>query len=87
MLKYTCKYEIQIANDKDFQVARRIIGPKGYNMKRIIELCQKKCNNPQIIHQADFLKLRLRGYGSGFKEGPEKKGQYRFVSVGIVANK
>jgi hypothetical protein len=73
MLKYTCKYEIQINNEKDFQVARRIIGPKGYNMKRVIEMCQKRINNPSISNQTDFLKLRLRGYGSGFKEGPEKR--------------
>ena len=80
MLKYTCKYEIQINNDKDFQVARRIIGPKGYNMKRIIELCQKRIGDPMKINQIDFLKLRLRGYGSGFKEGPEKKGKEKNVS-------
>lgn len=27
-VKYTCRYEIQIENDKDFQVARKIIGSK-----------------------------------------------------------
>ena len=26
--KYTCRFEIQIENDKDFQVARRLIGAK-----------------------------------------------------------
>lgn len=26
--KYTCKFEIQIENDKDFQIARRLIGAK-----------------------------------------------------------
>lgn len=33
--KYTCRFEIQIENDKDFQVARRLIGAKvslNYNM-------------------------------------------------------
>lgn len=34
--KLTCRYDIQIQNERDFQVARRIIGSKGYNMKRII---------------------------------------------------
>jgi len=72
-LKFTCKYEIQIENDKDFQVARKIIGSKGYNMKKIIDVCQKKMNNSFAAGQNDFLKLRLRGKGSGFKEGPEKK--------------
>lgn len=37
--KFTCRYEIQIENDKEFQVARKIIGNKGYNMKRIIDAC------------------------------------------------
>jgi len=71
--KFTCKYEIQIDNDKEFQVARRIIGSKGYNMKRIIQSCQQKGSNMMNTQQADLLKLRLRGRGSGFKEGPEKK--------------
>ncbi len=35
--KLTCRYDIQIENEKDFQVARRIIGSKGINMKKIIE--------------------------------------------------
>jgi hypothetical protein len=64
--KYTCKFEIQIDNEKDFQVARRLIGPKGNNMKKIGEMCArgKNCKN---MH--DFVKLRLRGKGSGFREG------------------
>jgi len=72
-IKFTCKYEIQIENDRDFQVARKIIGPKGCNMKKIIELCQSYIKNPSLIYQNDFLKLRLRGKGSGFKEGPEQR--------------
>ena len=60
-VKYTCKFDIQIENDKDFQVAKRIIGPKGANMKRILEACSKESLNG--------VKLRLRGKGSGFKEG------------------
>lgn len=35
--KLTCRYDIQIENEREFQVARRIIGSKGCNMKRIIE--------------------------------------------------
>jgi len=68
--KYTCRFEIQIENDKDFQVSRRLIGAKGCNMKRIIE----KCN--QISDGRTFeepIKLRLRGRGSGFKEGPKNQ--------------
>lgn len=36
-VKYTCRYDIQILNEKEFQVARRVIGSKGANMKRIID--------------------------------------------------
>ena len=58
--KYICKYEILIPNDKDFKIAKRIIGSKGNNMKQIVDLIQG-------------IKLRLRGKGSGFKEGPKNK--------------
>ncbi|OMJ70859.1 hypothetical protein SteCoe_31074 [Stentor coeruleus] len=68
-LKYTCRYDIQIDNDKEFQVARRIIGSKGCNMKRIIEKCCKGMN----AQAHDIIKLRLRGVGSGFKEGPNNE--------------
>ena len=65
--KYTCKYEILIPNDKEFQVARRLIGSKGCNMKKILNEC--KTNN----NVNDNIKLRLRGRGSGYKEGPQNK--------------
>ena len=66
--KYTCKYEILIPNDKEFQIARRLIGSKGCNMKKIIDEC--KLFEP---HSNDIVKLRLRGRGSGYKEGPQNK--------------
>jgi hypothetical protein len=56
--KFTCRFEIGIDNDKDFQVARRIIGQKGINMK-------------EIVARTDA-KLRLRGRGSGYLEGLTK---------------
>ena len=65
--KYTCKYEILIPNDKDFQVARRLIGSKGCNMKKILNECKQNNNINENI------KLRLRGRGSGYKEGPQNK--------------
>ena len=65
--KYTCKYEILIANDKDFQVGRRLIGSKGCNMKNIINAFK---SSPK---ESDKIKLRLRGRGSGYKEGPENE--------------
>ena len=64
--KYTCRYDIQIPNEREFQVARRLIGAKGCNMKRVISHCSK--NMPQAM---EVVKLRLRGKGSGFKEGPK----------------
>jgi len=42
-------------------------------IKKIIEICQNYVKNPSLIYQNDFLKLRLRGKGSGFKEGPEQR--------------
>lgn len=39
-------------------------------MKRIIDMCLAEaldCKEP------DLIKLRLRGKGSGYKEGPEKR--------------
>ena len=65
--KYTCKYEILIANDKDFQIARRLIGSKGCNMKNIVNACKSSPDD------SDKIKLRLRGRGSGYKEGPDNK--------------
>jgi hypothetical protein len=40
--KYTCRFEIQIENDKEFQVARRLIGAKGCNMKKNSGIMWKK---------------------------------------------
>ena len=73
-MKFTCRYEIQIENDKEFQVARKIIGSKGYNMKRIIDLCLKEAT-AEMRASVDAVKLRLRGRGSGYKEGPDKQGE------------
>lgn len=70
--KLTCKYEIEPFDEeasKAFLLSKRIIGPKGSNMKKIIEECFG--DRP---FEADALKLRLRGKGSGFKEGPMNKG-------------
>lgn len=76
--KFTCRYEIQIENEKDFQVARKLIGSKGHNMKQIIENCKsigeklEKEGYGRVKIQ-DLVKLRLRGRGSGFKEGPRQE--------------
>ena len=64
--KFTCKYEILIENDSEFQIARRLIGSKGCNMKKIINECKSTGDKEGV-------KLRLRGKGSGYKEGPQNK--------------
>lgn len=51
-------------------MARRLIGAKGCNMKRIIEVC---CKGSSYDNQQEVVKLRLRGKGSGFKEGPRQE--------------
>lgn len=77
-MKFTCRYEIQIQNDKEFQVARKLIGSKGSNMKKIIEEWKLLGDSLEqrgfgIIKIQDLVKLRLRGRGSGFKEGPNNQ--------------
>jgi hypothetical protein len=41
-------------------------------MKKIVESCNQ--NNDGTIYK-DSVKLRLRGKGSGYKEGPTQKGK------------
>jgi hypothetical protein len=57
--KQQCQFIIGIEEDRHFRVVKRIIGVQGANMKRIAE--------------ETGVKLRLRGRGSKFLEGPEKK--------------
>jgi len=61
--KFLCRLKVGIEEDPHFQVCRRIIGPGGENMKRIIESASKDGG----------VKLRLRGRGSKYLEGPEDK--------------
>jgi hypothetical protein len=61
--KYTCRFEIPPDIERDFSVAKRIIGQKGVNMKKIVAM----------LPSVDSAKLRLRGRGSGFLEGPLKQ--------------
>ena len=76
--KFSVKYPIQIENDQEFQVSRKIIGSKGCNMKKIIDLSLNdhvfeslsRFNDPKLI------KLRLRGQGSGFFEGRKNLGKF-----------
>lgn len=74
--KFTCRFDIQIPNNNEFHVAKRIIGNKGCNMKQIIESAKatelailNQMYPYQVHHTSNPVKLRLRGKGSGFKEG------------------
>ena len=59
--KYVCNYLIQIENDDNFLITKRIIGKNGCFLKKII---QEAC-----IKYGDFsTKIRLRGKGSGYLE-------------------
>ena len=64
-IKYICKFYLKIEADKEFQVAKRIIGAKGSNLKRIIDYCSK---GPGGVYISDAVKLKLKGVGSGYKE-------------------
>lgn len=49
--------------DNEFNLARKIIGAKGNNMKNIIEKVNKRLN----VSSNELVKLRLRGKGSSLK--------------------
>lgn len=57
--KLQCQFFIGIEEDNKFKVTRKVLGPHGRHMKSIAE--------------ASGAKLRLRGRGSGFLEGPEQQ--------------
>lgn len=50
-------------------------------MKRIVESCSKNSDGSFL---KDAVKLRLRGKGSGFKEGPMNKGIYYFLFYNLL---
>jgi len=59
--KHQCQFFIGIEEEPKFRVVRRIIGTAGANVKYIAE------------QSGPDTKLRLRGRGSKFFEGPEKQ--------------
>jgi hypothetical protein len=71
--KFTCRFDVGIVNEKTFQVARRIIGSKGANMKKIFK--------------DTGAKLRLRGQGSGFLEGTSQQESPEALHLCISAKK
>jgi hypothetical protein len=58
--KWQCQFIVGIDEAPPFRVVRKILGPQGANMKAIAEKC-------------DGVRMRLRGKGSKFLEGPEQK--------------
>jgi len=64
--KYVSRYIVQIENEKNFPVTKMIIGNRGKLLRNIIV---KNC-----INNGDgTTKIRLRGKGSGYKEGPKNE--------------
>lgn len=55
--KFLCRYLVGIEQNRSFNVVRKLLGDHGSHMKAIAE--------------STGAKLRIRGRGSGFKEGPE----------------
>merc|ERR1712093_765569 len=53
-----CRYHVGIEQDRAFNVVRKLLGDRGSHMKTIAENTGAK--------------LRVRGRGSGFLEGPDK---------------
>merc|ERR1712224_1015292 len=56
-LKFLCRYIVGIEQNRSFNVVRKLLGDHGAHMKAIAENTGAK--------------LRIRGRGSGFKEGPD----------------
>jgi hypothetical protein len=57
--KLQCQFTVGIAEEPDFRVVRKLLGSHGKHVKAIAEQTGAK--------------LRLRGQGSGFLEGPEQE--------------
>ena len=64
--KYVSRYIVQIENEKNFPVTKMIIGNNGKLLRQILlENC--------INYGDHTTKIRLRGKGSGYKEGPKNE--------------
>lgn len=64
--KYVSRYIVQIENEKNFPVTKMIIGNNGMLLRNIL---YENC----IKYGDHTTKIRLRGRGSGYKEGPKKE--------------
>ena len=64
--KYVSRYIVQIENEKNFPVTKMIIGNNGKLLRKILV--------DNCINYGDHTtKIRLRGKGSGYKEGPKNE--------------
>ena len=64
--KYVSRYIVQIENEKNFPVTKMIIGNNGKLLRQILL--------DNCINYGDHTtKIRLRGRGSGYKEGPKSE--------------
>lgn len=66
--KLTARFFIVPPATRGFDVSRKIIGVGGKNMKSILKACEQKLG--AVVSSNGNLKLRLRGRGSNFLEGP-----------------
>ena len=64
--KYVSRYIVQIENEKNFPVTKMIIGNNGMLLRKIL---LDNC----IKYGDHTTKIRLRGRGSGYKEGPKNE--------------
>jgi hypothetical protein len=64
--KYVSRYIVQIDNEKNFPVTKMIIGNNGKLLRKIL---LDNCIN----FGDNTTKIRLRGKGSGYKEGPKNE--------------
>ena len=64
--KYVSRYIVQIENEKNFPVTKMIIGNNGMLLRQIL---LDNC----IKYGDHTTKIRLRGKGSGYKEGPKNE--------------
>ena len=64
--KYVSRYIVQIENEKNFPVTKMIIGNNGMLLRNIL---YDNC----IKYGDHTTKIRLRGKGSGYKEGPKNE--------------
>lgn len=65
--KYTARIYFFIESTQSFELSKKIIGKKGANMKGVLTECELTFKDGKVPR--DFLKLRLRGKGSSYKEG------------------